>query len=140
GQVMALRGLGEVALVRGRHDEAEDLFQRSAEIALSLEDRPGYARAVRGLGDVARRQGRWDEAEDRYRETGDIFEESGELRKYAQVLEGLAEVKSDRGQQDEARGLLGRALRIYTDIGIPDADRVRTRMRDLGNGDSSRGM
>ena len=38
----------------------------------------------------------------------------------------------DGGRTNEGRNLLKRALRIYTDIGIPDADRVRTRIDALG--------
>ena len=62
-------------------------------------------------------------------QAGDRFEQ-------ARALDGIARVLATAGRRDQARDHWQRALAIFSDLGVPEADRVRDH---LGPGDVSRG-
>ncbi|HET9137886.1 ATP-binding protein [Actinophytocola sp.] len=134
--------------VAGRADEAEaltyfgELHQRTGDhvtalayhrraLALAQEiSLPGVAcTAHDGAGRALRALDRLAEATAHHEQAVELATRIGDRLQQAGALDGLAWCRHDAGEHDEARGLWQRALTIYTELGVPEADRVRGQLR-----------
>jgi tetratricopeptide (TPR) repeat protein len=123
-QILALRRIGRLALVRGEVEEALAHYQRSAALANDAGDLIGEVTALTGIGNARSVQGWWREAENCYREALSRIEAAGlgeelELQR-GQLLNnlGLTAVRTDR--RDEARQALRAALAVWHRVDAPN--------------------
>jgi len=89
GYADVITGLGEVAMLQERYDDAQARYQASLNVQESASVRVK-------LGDAYRAAGQWEEAERAYRQALDNA--SG----FARAHEGLARLSRERGQTQQA--------------------------------------
>ncbi len=128
GVAAQLSNLGDVCLHQGEFGQAISYFQQ----ALALFRETGYqhgeittlcllAKAVHGAGQPAVARAELAEALRLAGETGNTYQQ-------ASTHCDLAESHDDAGQDDQARHHWQQALTLYTQLGLPDADQVRSRL------------
>ncbi len=115
----ALRGralveAGQLALLRGELDAAQELFDRARPLA---QDDATAARVLSGAGYVAFRRSRLDEAERDWREGLARARAAGAPRVIAGLMRSMAIAAGSRGDQDGALRLLGEALSSAREAG-----------------------
>ncbi|MER7394119.1 BTAD domain-containing putative transcriptional regulator [Streptomyces sp. NPDC000151] len=97
-----LSGLGRVALLRRRYEEAEDLHTRALRLAVEQGDQPAEQFAALGLALGARRQGRHDTAEAWLRPWLAWNRRRGDAPGLALVLAELGFIAEHRGDAERA--------------------------------------
>jgi tetratricopeptide (TPR) repeat protein len=124
--------LAETVFRQGRHEEAEQLAQRTAELAMEDDFDPKFRwRAVRAR--VLAHRGEFAEAEGLAREAVEIVEQTDWHLHRAEAVEALAEVLELAGRNDEARAAYEQALEFCDRKGaVPDAEAIRRRSAALG--------
>ena len=78
-----------------------------------------------------------DEALTCYRSALTVTLECGNRDVQARALDGIARILRTTGHPHEAREHWQEALTIYTELGMPQADEVRTRLAALADADNS---
>lgn len=96
-------------VIREDNDTAAPLFQRAADLARGLDDRPTLAYALRHLGIVAHMAGDLETAKTRLTESTELRRQLGHQPGVAANLVGLAYVASAEGRASDASELLGEA-------------------------------
>jgi predicted ATPase/class 3 adenylate cyclase len=103
----ALVGAGQLALLRGELDRAQELFEEARSLT---DDDVTTARVLSGVGYVAFRGSRLDEAERDWLEALRRARAGSDPRVTAGVMRSLAIVAGSRGDQDRSRELLADAI------------------------------
>lgn len=114
------RLLGEVTWVhrvRGRYEEAAQLYNEALTICRDVGSRRGRADAAKGLGGVRRMQGRYDDAIRNYNDALAIYGEIGSRLGLADATLGVAEVNRLQGRYEDSARIYEDALSIYRSIG-----------------------
>jgi DNA-binding SARP family transcriptional activator/Tfp pilus assembly protein PilF len=128
----ALSGLGEVCHRRGHHDEAAGYHQQALALYEEIGDRGGQAEALNGAGETFLAAGRPDQARACHAAALTLTRRSGDHYQQARAHRGLAAVCHATGQQGQAQQHWQHALDIYTNLGVPEADRMRARPAPAG--------
>lgn len=126
----ARAAMGNLVLLRGELDEAEELFGAAERSAAVFSDEVVTAQALAGLGYVAFRRSRLGEAEERWERALASAERAGDDRVIASVLRSLAIASGSRGRQQQTGALLERALAAAKAAG--DDQLVRLVLGSLG--------
>ncbi|WP_189841437.1 CHAT domain-containing tetratricopeptide repeat protein [Streptomyces umbrinus] len=108
--------LGNIALARGRLDEAENWYRQSLTISEDLDTRPGMATTYHQLGSIALLRGRLDGAENWYRQSLTIEEELNNRPGIASTHHQLGMTAQERGRLDEAENWYRQSLTIYEEL------------------------
>jgi DNA-binding SARP family transcriptional activator len=109
------RKLGQPVHALEHHARALESFRRSG-------DRSGESEALNDLADTLATTGPAREAYRRYAEALDVAVDTGNSYQQARAHEGLSRTGSTAAIRDEHRR---RALAVYTQLGAPDAERLR---------------
>ncbi len=125
GEAWTLISVGALDLRIGRLESAAERYERALALFREVGDRDGDAWALNGLGDALLAAGRPSEAVDRYTEALTIALDIGTRDQQAHAHAGLGRALSD---PTEARHHLELALAEYTDLGSPEAERVRAEL------------
>ena len=83
------------------------------------------------MGDALRATGQRDEAVHSYQSALVLARQDGDRYEEARALDGIAVTCHDGGQVAEAHDRWQEALAIYTDLDVPEAHAVRTRLTTL---------
>jgi tetratricopeptide (TPR) repeat protein len=127
GRADATRGLGVALAGLGRTAEGIEHLKAALKISRLAHDADVETSALNDLGLVQRRAGlpfaqSYQEALARTDTTGDAFQR-------ARALQGLA---FEADSPDAALALWQQSLSIFAELGVPEADEVRTVLAELG--------
>jgi predicted ATPase/class 3 adenylate cyclase len=117
GGARALASLGEIFLLDGDLDGAQNCFQRSLTGFKAAGHDYNYALTLEGLGEVARRRGELSSALEHFRHALSEFAALGDETAIAECLDGLAAVAAEEGQLVRAGHLAGAAGALRTSSG-----------------------
>lgn len=131
GEGYALVGLGATYRRVERHQEALDLHQQALIISREVGDPCLEAEALNGFGETLRAFGKTDDAKRCFESALALAGEAGHRYEQARALRGIAHTMGAASHPDQARQHWQNALAIYTDLGVPEAEEVRTRLADL---------
>jgi tetratricopeptide (TPR) repeat protein/TolB-like protein len=97
GQADVLNAFGVAYRQLGELEQAEQSYQRAAELRQELGDERGYATTLRNLAQIAIARGRFEEAESNLIAARDRLESLGDEG-------GIADLYNELGMMEEARG------------------------------------
>jgi DNA-binding SARP family transcriptional activator len=126
---LTLNGIGWLRAQLGDYQAAIDDCRRALRILTEVGDQPGVAAAWDSLGYAYHHLGRLDETIVAYRNSLQACRKAGDRVGEAQTLVRLGETFTRAGSPDEARQAWESALDILDELRHPDADRVRSRLR-----------
>ena len=133
GEAEALNGLGEVLIVIGEPGEAQAQHAAALTVASQIGDKHEQARARNGLGAALLDRGVPGQARAEHAAALTLASRSGDRYEQARALGGLARCYQAAGDVEQARDHWRRALARYTDLGLPEADDVRSELATLGS-------
>jgi len=131
GEADALAGLGLVYRRQGRYPQAAEHHQQALARYREIGDRGGEAEALNNLGETLHAAGDPDQAGIQQTAALALAVEAGDHYEQARAHAGLAHTHHATGDLDQARHHLRRALTLYTDLGVPEADDIRGYLADL---------
>lgn len=123
---VALHYLGEAYQELHRLEEAVDCYQRSLAIRRAVGDRWDEEVSLRNLGQTYTLLHRFDEAADSLQESLDVAREVGDRWGEGHSLELLGLVIERTQGTEAAMACWHEALAIFSELGHPRADRVRS--------------
>lgn len=123
--------VGLLDTARGRYDAAVAAFEQSLQMHRELSDRHGQAWALNAFGEVMLAAGKPGEAVRLHTEAHELAFEIKATDEQARADAGLGRAHHALGDDAEARCRLERALDLYTELGMPDAEGVRAALREL---------
>jgi tetratricopeptide (TPR) repeat protein len=125
-QAAAQANLGDVYEHQGGYDEALVHYGQSLAAFRDLGAPVGQATVLTALGRVHRHEGRYPEALECLREGLAIAERVDERRSTAICLRELGAVHDATGASPAAREYRRQALAMFEELGVPEADEVRS--------------
>jgi tetratricopeptide (TPR) repeat protein len=133
GEGVELSSLGQIALARGRLEEAEGYFQQALAIRREVQDRQGEGVELSSLGQIALARGRLEEAEGYFRKCLAITHDVQDALNEGMISQILGEfLIVHRGNRDEGCVLLTTAVRIFRQMGLPDEQEALALAQRLG--------
>lgn len=127
-EARALNNLGDLCRRTGRHEQAVDHYQLALSRYRDLGDPHGQARALNGLGEVARAAGDPARALAAHAEAHQHASKIGQRHEQARADRGLGHAHHDLGDAERARVQWRQALALYEELGVPEANEVRTHL------------
>jgi DNA-binding SARP family transcriptional activator len=131
GQAHALNDLGWSHAQLGDFEAAVDCCQRALKLLCDLGDVDGQAATYDSLGYAHCRLGHITESTDCYQQALDIYRRIGDRYRQGRTLGGMAGLAQDAGDTLAAREKYRQALAILDEIGHPEADDMRAKLREL---------
>ena len=125
-EAVALKHLGDVHRDLGRHAEAARELAEALAIARECADRGVESRVLTSLGWLSHARGEPDEAAGFFRTALEIALDTGCIGDQAYAHHGLAEATGERDHWQ-------RALALYTEMGVPEAQEVLVRRANSGS-------
>lgn len=123
-----LDSLGKLYLRQGDTGPAATHYQRALAIFQEVDDPDGMACALTGLGDVAHAAGQAGRAVTRYDAALRAAGRIGNRFRLAHAHAGLGHAHRDLARTADARHHFQRALTLYTDLGMPEADQIHAQL------------
>jgi DNA-binding SARP family transcriptional activator len=137
GQAAALNALGLRHAQLGDHQQAIAYCQVALALSEEIGDRHGQAAAWDSLGYAHHHLGRHQQAAIHYRHALTLVREAGDRYHTTAVLIRLGDTLDAAGAVGSARQAWQHALTIMDELGYPDADQVRARLRRPTSGHSA---
>jgi DNA-binding SARP family transcriptional activator len=126
-----LVSLGEARLAQEDTGRALDDIRRAVALAARSSDRGLRAATLNALGRTLLVNGQPDEARRSHEHALDLSAPDVNRYEEARALDGVAATHRYGGEIADARRFWLRALAIYAEIEVPEADEVRAHLRDL---------
>ena len=127
----ALTNLGLVYRRQGRDQQAEEHHQQAVSRYRELGDRAGEADALNGLAEAAQAAGRPALALARHHAALRVAAGTGNRYEQARAHVGLGRAHHATGDLDQARVHWQRALALFGELRVPDAEDVRAQLAAL---------
>jgi tetratricopeptide (TPR) repeat protein len=127
----ALTNLGLVYRRQGRFQQAEEHHQQAVSCYRELGDRAGEADALNGLAEAAQAAGRPALALARHHAALRVATGTGNRYEQARAHVGLGRAHHATGDLDQARVHWQRALALFGELRVPDAEDVRAQLAAL---------
>jgi tetratricopeptide (TPR) repeat protein len=137
GEAWALESLGTLHARLGQPDQAIEHHQQALAIFRETGERDGEACALNGLGEAAHTAGRDADALTHHTAAHAIAADAGDREQQARAHSGLGQAHYTLGNLALAREGYQHALALYTDLGLPQADQIRTHLAQLATSDNS---
>jgi DNA-binding SARP family transcriptional activator/tetratricopeptide (TPR) repeat protein len=128
GECVALDNLGEVYRQCGQAAQAITCHEQALDIAVEIGDRQGTGQALYNLGEVYRALHQSVRARACYARAVDAYRQADDRQGMAETHLRLGELAQDGGSITQARGHWRQALAIFSELGDPQADELRTRL------------
>jgi tetratricopeptide (TPR) repeat protein/transcriptional regulator with XRE-family HTH domain len=128
GQAWALVGLGDAHRQLDRPDLARAYHQRALEMFRDLGELSFQAWALNSLGEDEFAAANVDAAHAHHRAAMDIAAATAARDQQARAHRGLGRIQQSQGDPGRARHHYREALAVYTDLGSPEAEEIRTRL------------
>jgi len=125
GEAWALDSLGTVHARLDSLATATDCYRQALVIHRETGDRQGESWALNGLGQAAHAAGRAADARTHHAAAHTIAASTGDRYQQARAHTGLGNAHRALGDLPCAREHYRRALVLYTDLGMPEADEIR---------------
>jgi tetratricopeptide (TPR) repeat protein len=125
GEGSALATIGGVYARLDRHSEALHQLRQALAISREVSDRSLETETLNAIGEVLRATRHADAALRQHQAALSLTDHTGDRYEHARALEGCAEALHAAGQAGAADEYRRQALRIYTELRVPEADRVR---------------
>jgi tetratricopeptide (TPR) repeat protein/transcriptional regulator with XRE-family HTH domain len=129
----ALAWLGVTDLRQGRYRQAAGYLARARAVSEETGDLSSQANALNGLGELLLATEQPDVARARHAAALNLAVQAGETHQQARAHAGLAGACQASGDLATARLHYQHALTLYTDLGAPEADLIRSRLPDADN-------
>jgi len=126
-----LAGVAEIHEQLDRFADAVSSYEQALAITRELGHRVLEVSTLTNLGRANRRLGRLDEALARQRESMALSESMDDRYYRAEAMRELGATLLDMGDEPGAAAHWRSALRLFTELGVPDADEVRSLLEDL---------
>lgn len=123
------RRIGDLLAKADRAAEAAEHLERAHRMFTGLGDEKDAAKVQVGLARLDARGGDVASAKRRLEQAQAVLSESGSAFYQADVLVGFADVAECENDPGAARGHLVEALELYEQVGGPQVERVRARLR-----------
>ncbi len=133
GEADALAVLGDAYQRQGRYGQADEHQQQALALYREIGHPAGEARALNNLGEIRRVTGQLREALIQHTAALTLATQIGDRYEQARAHDGLAHTHLATSDSDLARHHWQQALTRYTDLGIPDAEDIRTHLATLGH-------
>ncbi|GAA2877269.1 Tetratricopeptide (TPR) repeat [Actinoplanes cyaneus] len=133
GEAWTLDSLGTLHARLGEPARATKHHQRALTIFRKIGDRYGEAWALNGLGEAARTAGHVANALTHHTAAHTTAAETGDPDQQARAHTGLGHAHHILGNLTLAHAGYQRALALYTDLGVPEAEQVRTCLAALNS-------
>jgi tetratricopeptide (TPR) repeat protein len=137
GEAHAIVLLAGVDLKLTRYQLAIRRFRRSLALHRKNGNRSGEAEALNGIGEVLQATRRPGQACTAHAAAVRLATEIGDRQEQARAHDGLARACALLGQSGQARQQWLQALSIYDELGVPEADQVRS---ELARTDEAAGL
>jgi DNA-binding SARP family transcriptional activator/tetratricopeptide (TPR) repeat protein/DNA-binding XRE family transcriptional regulator len=131
GEADALNAVGWCHAQRGEYGETLGYSGQALAIYRELGNRPAEASTLDSLGFAHHHLGRPDEAIACYTEALAVHGDAADRHLRAEILTHLGDARQATADLDGARRSWSEALATLSDLGHPDADQVRIRLRNL---------
>jgi len=112
-----IRCLGDLALWRSEHEQAEQRYADAQSIFQRLGDMQGQANCILGLGEIAYRYSDHDKAREHYRAAILLFQQTGDMLGAANGIKGLGNIARACSEHGRARNYIKAALIRYRKSG-----------------------
>ncbi|MEU9341950.1 BTAD domain-containing putative transcriptional regulator [Streptomyces sp. NPDC048278] len=129
GQAVALNDIGWYLAELGELREALDYCRQALPLVQATGDLSGQAHTWDSLGYIHRHLGRWTTAVECYDRALALFRKTGDLRSEAIGLTYLGDTHEAAGAPGPALDAWRRALDLFDDLGLPEAQALRTKIR-----------
>ncbi|BEL04459.1 tetratricopeptide repeat protein [Actinoplanes sichuanensis] len=133
GEGWTMNSLGTLYVGLARPAEATEHYQDALAIFREIHDRAGEVSALNGLGEAAHTAGRLAESVTHHTAANTIAAEIPDRDQQARSHTGLGHAQRALGSPVHAHSHYRRALALYTDLGLPEADQIRTHLAQLDN-------
>jgi tetratricopeptide (TPR) repeat protein len=130
-QANALNGVGSGHALLGNGHQALAYCTQALAVMQELGDREGQAGAWDSLGHAHRRLGDHAQAASCYQRAVDLHRVLGDRYYEADTLASLGDTHHAAGNPDDARSAWWQALGILDELGHPDADQLRAKLRHV---------
>jgi tetratricopeptide (TPR) repeat protein len=131
GEADALASLGNVHQQQRRYQQAVDHQQRALALYREIGHPAGEARTLNNLGEIGYVTGEVHEALIQHIAALALATQIDDHYEQARAHSGLAHIHYTANHSDLARHHWQQALTLYIDLGIPDADDIRTHLAAL---------
>jgi DNA-binding SARP family transcriptional activator len=129
GQIMAQNDIGWCHALLGNYEEALTYCQRALVRYQELGDRNGEAATWDSLGYIHRQLAGYRQAIACYQNAIDIYRDLADRYNEADTLANLGDTHLGAGHPDAARRAWRHAMDILQQLGHPDADQLRAKLR-----------
>jgi DNA-binding SARP family transcriptional activator/Tfp pilus assembly protein PilF len=137
GEATALTELGAAHLGLRNLDRAASNMHEALSVSRRIGDRSNEADALNGLGHVLLASGQREQALRSHSDALRLAVQIEQKSLQATGHNGIAQCYDATGELSLAREHWNQALALYTEIGAPEADEVRTRLAALDSGESA---
>jgi DNA-binding SARP family transcriptional activator/tetratricopeptide (TPR) repeat protein len=127
-EASTLDNLGAVLHRLGRDEESADRYRKALAVAGQIGDRGREASVRNGLGELSRATGPAGDGRSWFESALDVARDIGDRFEEARALTGLGDLDAAGGERTAAGDRWGAALAIFADLGVPEADEVRSRL------------
>ncbi|MDI6105978.1 tetratricopeptide repeat protein [Actinoplanes sp. NEAU-A12] len=131
GQAWAHDSLGTLQIRLGQPNQATEHYQRALALHRETGGRHGQTWALNGLGEVALAAGRPGDSLAHHRAAHIIAVDTADRHQQARALTGIGDAHHALGNPALARERYQQAFALYTDLGLPEADRIRAHLTAL---------
>jgi tetratricopeptide (TPR) repeat protein/transcriptional regulator with XRE-family HTH domain len=128
GVAAQLHNLGDVSLHQGKYQRASRYLRQALARYQEIGQKHGELMTLRRLAEALREAGQPTAARAALADALQLAAETGNTYQQASAHRDLAESHHHAGQDGEARRHWQQALALYTQLGAPEADQVRTRL------------
>ena len=138
-EAYALSNLGVLKSRLGNHQQASEHLDQALAICRETGDRSSEAETLNSLGEILLAARRPADARTHYAMALELASQIDEKYEQARAHEGLARSHHASADLGQARQHWRQALTLYTGLGTPQADQVRTQLTAAG-GDEPAGQ
>jgi tetratricopeptide (TPR) repeat protein/DNA-binding XRE family transcriptional regulator len=131
GEASVLAFLGLTSLRQGRYRQADSRLQQALAHYREMDDPTGQAETLNFLGELLLATGRPAAARAEYTSAAALAAQVGDRYEQARAHDGLASACQASGVLAQARRHWQEALTLYTELGAPEADRIRAQLAQL---------
>lgn len=129
GQSIALNDMGWYLAELGEYRQALTYCGQALPLVEETGDLSGQAHTWDSLGYIHRRLGRYERAVECYDRALALFRKAGERRSEAVGLAYLGDTHEAAGRTGPALGAWRQALDLFDELGLPEADNLRAKLR-----------
>ncbi|MFC4529310.1 AfsR/SARP family transcriptional regulator [Sphaerisporangium dianthi] len=130
GEAHTLNSIGSCYAGTGNDEQALVHHQRALSISADVVERQQQARALTGIGDAHQHARRHHAALEFYEQALRVARAIGDVHQEAQALRQMGSTLDLIGDPVQARRLWRQALKLYEDLGVPEALELRTRLHN----------